>query len=260
MDTFHKAKNNRHEYHLTWPCPACNNTQRICMPSTWKSISIEDIPTPGIRSDILLKEPKHVAIEIVVTHEPEEETLARYKAAQISVFIVRIAKWSDVAELAKEVNSEHLYFGDTRKCKNCNRLRQEAEEEQQIIARTKTKIADTFAKALPNERQLNTWEFDRTGRVFPRTMNNIRPIALRLLRAGLRQSSKKPWIFFINVPGNIVFFVDFGGSEDSPFWKTQQPTIYHRTELELYYHNEDFDDLFLEFLAQHGVDYRESRE
>ena len=126
---------------LEWPCPWCNQWKHQTDLSDLE-LRVEDIPCEGVKSDVLGRDVAgvpRVAIEVFVTHDVEEKTLARYRAQDVSVFVLSLRRgyreplsWGIVTDLALGVVDclrvdRRLQVVDRASCVNCQRiLREEA--------------------------------------------------------------------------------------------------------------------------------------
>lgn len=112
---------------LWWSCVLCGETRRTT--TLGLDLSREISPCEGVRSDVLgcdLTGVPRVAIEVVVTHAPEEATIAKYLEAGVSVLILR-PTWEVFRELASGaeimVDGRHARPEHVGACEGCARFR-----------------------------------------------------------------------------------------------------------------------------------------
>lgn len=132
MQGFESAVAEKRPFNLRWPCPRCGvvSTQDC---TRWCSrIEPEGVATAGVRSDLVLHGPTPCAVEVVVTHDLEEQTAVLYAAAKIPVFIVR-PSWDSVGALREEIVAESLRFAADPNCIGCREL-DELAKKQDVAA------------------------------------------------------------------------------------------------------------------------------
>lgn len=124
---------------LSWECPHC---KRHSHQTDLRSLLLreeEARPCEGVVSDVLgldvSGEPR-VAIEVVVTHDVEAETLERYRTHGIDVFALR-PSWGIVGDIVRGADSlrvdSRVVFVDANACAGCQEiLREKAEWEARI--------------------------------------------------------------------------------------------------------------------------------
>ena len=112
---------------LWWSCVACGETRRATTAEL--DLVTEAAPCDGVRSDVLgrdLTGAPRLAIEVVVTHALEPQTIARYRAAGVSVLLLR-PTWEVFRELASGaeimVDGRHALDEHVGACAGCDRLR-----------------------------------------------------------------------------------------------------------------------------------------
>jgi hypothetical protein len=118
---------------LSWECPHC---KRCLHQTDLRSVVLrEEVrPCEGVVSDVLgvdvLGKPC-VAIEVVVTHDVEVETLERYRSLGLHVFTLR-PSWGIVGDIVRGVDPLSVDYCaglvDTLSCEGCQQvLREKAE-------------------------------------------------------------------------------------------------------------------------------------
>lgn len=123
---------------LSWECPRC---KRYFHQTDLRSLALreEARPCEGVVSDVLgldvSGEPR-IAIEVVVTHDVEAETLELYRARGLYVFTLR-PSWGSVGDIVRGVDRldvDHLVgVVDPDACEGCQQvLREKAEWEARL--------------------------------------------------------------------------------------------------------------------------------
>ncbi|MBA7715346.1 hypothetical protein ES703_124387 [subsurface metagenome] len=85
------------EYPFTWTCPVCNQEHKGDLARNTREVKTE-VSLDSVRPDILItsmKEKPLVAIEVVVTHRPEQEAIEAYKRLKLPVLLVEPG-WEDL--------------------------------------------------------------------------------------------------------------------------------------------------------------------
>ena len=73
-----------------------------------------------------------MAVEIVVTHDLDETTVARYAHVDLPAFIVR-PTWDTVSTLRNELTAADAFISRSERCPTCREeIRQEREHEQRV--------------------------------------------------------------------------------------------------------------------------------
>jgi len=88
------------EYTFTWWCTVCNQEHKGDLALSPREVKTE-VSLDGVRPDILLNQIKGkplVAIEVVVSHSPEQEALEAYKRLKLPVLLVG-TKWEGLEGL-----------------------------------------------------------------------------------------------------------------------------------------------------------------
>lgn len=128
---------------LEWECPRCKRSLHV---TDLRSLVLreETSPCAGVVSDVLGldsnldgAEPR-VAIEVVVSHDLEAETLARYRAQGLAVFSLR-PSWGIVGDLVRGADAlrvdHRLGVVDETTCEGCQQvLREKREWEARVLA------------------------------------------------------------------------------------------------------------------------------
>jgi len=118
---------------LSWECPHCKRCCRLTQLSDL-ALHEERSPCAGVVSDVLGVDGSGVpvvAIEVVVTHDLEAETLERYRALGIHVFALR-PSWGTVGDIVRGVDPLTVEYRaglvDTSACAGCQQVLREKEE------------------------------------------------------------------------------------------------------------------------------------
>lgn len=87
-------------YELRLPCATCRELLAFNLAVSGLSVEAEHSLVPHTRSDLVVYRPNQnpVVVEIVVTHDLEPETAARYNDAGTTVFVVKPA-WETLRDL-----------------------------------------------------------------------------------------------------------------------------------------------------------------
>jgi len=107
------------KYPFTWRCPICDQEHGGNLARSKREVRTE-VSFDGVRPDILLSSMKGkplVAIEVVVTHSPEQETIEAYKRLKLPVILVKPA-WEDLEKLKTGLGEVEAWQA-TCKAKRC---------------------------------------------------------------------------------------------------------------------------------------------
>ncbi|MBA7685615.1 hypothetical protein ES703_94040 [subsurface metagenome] len=88
------------KYPFTWHCPVCDQEHKGDLARNTREVKTE-VSLDGVRPDILVSSTKGkslVAIEVVVTHSPEQEAIEAYKQLKLPVLLVEPG-WEDLENL-----------------------------------------------------------------------------------------------------------------------------------------------------------------
>lgn len=118
---------------ISWECPRC---WRCLHRTDLRELTLceEARPCDGVVSDVLGLEvhgDPRVAIEVVVTHDVEVETLVRYRALGIDVFSLR-PTWGLIGDVVRGADVLHVSHRsgnlDKASCEGCQQVLREKEE------------------------------------------------------------------------------------------------------------------------------------
>ncbi len=228
------ARANGTEYRAGFCCQDCAKalSWNIARPET--SIAVERSIIEGTRSDIVIdRGPKGpLIVEVVVTHDIEQPTRARYEDSAIPVLIIR-PEWDTVAELAWAMNAADMINVSSVRCRGCQDVVDRALEERSA-ARTWASSMLSGLHAAPSRfadsptPQIRPWQRDKFGRtMYPRVRREVHWNAAILRRMGFVQSGSKPWLLRFQLPeGCGVVFANFGSTEEVPLWEDPSALIH----------------------------------
>ena len=232
-------------YLLGRSCRDCNAilSRNIAVEGSY--IKPEQELVEGTRTDVVvcfLHEPP-VALEIIVTHDLEDDTRAKYEDSGISVFLKYFASFDDLTGLHTQFVADDS-INENLTCSDCSNRRRAAEVERRnrekarakTFARRKATIDKSVGRIIrkPSGRVLfNPWycgKPDLWGQpvpMYPKTQQPVFANAIILTESGLMQSnSKKPWLFSFAVAPNVRVYADLGGSEVVPIYEDTAAMLY----------------------------------
>ena len=232
---------------------ACENTFKENVAHPGATIQDEQIVVSGTRSDIVLELPgrEPFIIEVVNTHDLEEETRRRYKESGCRV-VIRKVTWEDVEDLASECRVDGSLNIADWKCADCSewdlaQQRREAEEREQEKQRVDTlnrrkEIVDAVAAKLVRRRQpkptfrpwyevyKKNWEIvSKPVKMFPRVQRTVFANAVILTEMGFEQHNRnKPHLFRFRIRRDPKVFIygDLGGSDVVPMYEDPSVMLY----------------------------------
>ncbi|NOJ74076.1 hypothetical protein [Paenibacillus alvei] len=107
---------------INWACDICEDTHQRNLISKTKRVE-KELSFGACRPDISLLDESGkliIAIEIVVTHEPEESTLQFYKESNVTLIRFKLNSLSDIDTLQNEIlNPTSVDVCLNPKCNNC---------------------------------------------------------------------------------------------------------------------------------------------
>ena len=228
------AQANGTEYRVGFACRVCAKalSWNIARPDT--SIAVERSIVEGTRSDIVIdRGPKGpLVVEVVVAHDIEEPTRARYEGSGIPVLII-YPEWDTVAELAWAVNAAAVINVSSVRCRVCQDAVDRALKERSaartwalsMLSGLRAAPPGTAGSATP---QIRPWQNDKFGReMYPRVRREVHRNAAVLRSMGFVQSGGKPWLFRLQLPDSCgVVFANFGSTEEVPLWEDPSALIH----------------------------------
>ena len=228
------AQANGTEYRFGFACRVCEESLawNIARPDT--TIAVERSIVEGTRSDIVIdrgtKGP--LIVEVVVAHDIEEPTRARYENSGIPVFII-YPEWDTVADLTRSVNAAALINVSAVRCSECQDALDRSLKERSaartwalsMLSGLQATPPDSAASASP---QIRLWKSDKFGReMYSQVRREVHRSAAILRRLGFVQSAGKPWLFRFHLPeGCGVVFANFGSTEEVPLWEDPSALIH----------------------------------
>lgn len=256
-DGFTIARGRRLPYRLLWNCQACETRRDTDLTRFCDRLVSEVEVVGGVVSDLVFEGARRLAVEVVVTHEPEPSTLSRYKAAKMPVFEIT-PNWDMISGLAHCIPSSSSHFVRSDKCPECMRRRNVREVERRERRLILGSI-DEFLSRLPAAAPPHSWETDCRGNtLYPRLAARLFEISRRLCAAGFRQSLKKPWLFLISISGVGAFFANMGGTEEVPIWEDPTPLYHWKLNNPGSPHAEQIVLLVGRYLGARGIHVRKS--
>ena len=110
------------EYPFTWWCTVCNQEHKGDLALSPREVKTE-VSLDGVRPDILLSSIKGkplVAIEVIVTHSPEQEAIKAYKRLKLPVLLIRPG-WGDLENLKTGLGEAEAWKAPCRakRCTSC---------------------------------------------------------------------------------------------------------------------------------------------
>jgi hypothetical protein len=258
-EAFLAAKAANAPYLLRWPCAVCGKAREANLPATSERVVSEDTIVEGVRSDLAFHGRRPFAVEVVVTHPPEQQTLDRYQAAGVPMFVLRPV-WDTIGRLSAVVDAQLAYFVDDTKCDNCRRLREERESKERERTLVLGRLAEVLRIAVQGPATLRPWAADARGHtLYPRIAATVHDTGRRLLAAGFRQTQSKPWLFVLNARGIGSFFANLGGTPEVPIWSDPTPLLHWRFERAVApAHEKPTVDAVRDYLAARNVQVRTS--
>lgn len=231
----------------------CENTLKENIAHPGSMIRQEKVVVPGTRSDIVVELPGHepFIIEVVNTHDLEEETRRLYRESGYRVAIRKVT-WEDVEELTIECRVDgSLNFSDW-KCPDCvewglAQQKREAEEREREKQRVETlnrrkKIVDAAAAKLVRRRKpkpnFRPWYeiykknwvlFSKPIKMFPQVQKKVFANAVILTESGFEQHNQvKPHLFrfCIRWEPKVFIYGDLGGSDAVPVYEDPSVMLY----------------------------------
>ena len=218
----------------------CKNTFRENIALPGAVIYKEKSVIPNTRSDVVVELPGQnpFLIEVVNTHDLEEETRRRYEESDCRV-VVRKVTWENLEELAGECTADDTVNVAEWKCDDCTekdqaRRKWEAEERAREKQRRDTlkrrmKVVDAALAKLvrgrsPKPRFKPWYEVHKPSwglmsepvKMFPRVQRTVFANATILTELGFEQHNRsKPYLFRYRIRNSprVFIYADLGGSD-----------------------------------------------
>lgn len=254
QEGFAAALTDRRPYLLRWCCPFCSQPRSVDCTRWWMQIEVESTPTAGVRSDLLFVGERSIAIEIVVTHDVDETTVARYANADLPVFTVR-PTWDTVSTLRNELTAAEAFVPRSERCPTCREaIRQEREHEPRVERLRQQLDNAPLLDDRIAEQRLEGWppELDRFGRtLYPGVRRTMADVAIRLMMLGFTQQDD-PWVFVLDLPDDVgTIFAGPGDARYSPLWK--QPFPKFRFDMRVDGARHRYVEVVIGFLERRGL-------
>ena len=194
---FCDAVDQQREYRLGCPCGACGRTvsRNVAVPGA--SIEAEKSIVAGTRSDLVIAQTDRgpVVIEVVVTHDLEQEVQEAYQESGIPVLRVHPA-WDSLAQLEAGVITDDTLNVPALRCSECKNVEQRHRPERDKIRRR----ADSMLRRMngrrptpPGTLPFRAWTHDKFGRpMFTDVRRRVYVNAIILSELGFVQAQKSP--------------------------------------------------------------------
>lgn len=197
QQSFRRAALAGRPYHLTWWCPPCSTRKNTDLTRHVADAHVELSGADGTRSDVLFTGGlKPVAVEVVVTHDVELETLARYASVGIPVYTTR-PTWDGLSRYVFGVDAEKAFNADPN-CKGCRAIRARGMSREQLLARLRDP---------PHVSAFIQWDLDHWGRTSTSDeLHLVQQTASELVAMGFHQETRAPWRMSLDLgsDGSIV--------------------------------------------------------
>lgn len=256
-DGFTIARAEDHPYRLLWSCKGCEKRRDTDLTRFCDRLVSEVEVVAGVVSDLIFDGARRLAVEVVVTHEPESQTLSRYRAATVPVFEVR-PTWDMISSFAHCIPSSSSHFVGNDKCPECKRRREAQEVERRERRRMLGSIGESLSR-LPAAAPPRSWTTDsRENILYPRLAAKLLETGRRLCAAGFKQSQTKPWLYLVSISGVGAFFANMGGTDEVPIWEDPTPLYHWKLNNPENPHAEQIVLLVGRYLAARGIQVRKS--
>ena len=216
-------------YEVRLPCATCRELLAFNLAVSGLSVEAEHSLVSHTRSDLVVYRPNQnpVVVEIVVTHDLEPETAARYNDAGTTVFVVKPA-WETLRDLERGITPDRSMGGRPVHCAECRRAERRRAELEEWAA---GKLSRLDARVAFDGRDLpfRPWRHDSYGRrLYIGVRSRTHAAALILTELGFRQAREKPWLFWYRITPDCVVFANFGSTEVIPIWEDPAAHVHWR--------------------------------
>ena len=255
VESFNERRKDGGDYNVRIPCgrSSCDNSAIFNVVYPGASIRKESVVVGGTRSDLVVDVPglDPIIIEVVNTHDLEDETRQRYRESGCRV-VVRKVSWDDLDELARECRADGVIDVIKWMCGNCRERQREqrrqaieerryAEERAAKVERRK-KVIDLVVGSL-NRRRMprpafvpwyevlkENWTWVREPvKMFPKVQRKVFANAVILTELGFEQHNKrKLYLFRFRVRRNpsVYIYGDLGGLDVVPIYEDTAVMLY----------------------------------
>ena len=248
------------EYQVGYPCEGCQTPIKVNVATKGASIASERMVVKGTRSDLAIFQPDgslRVIIEIVVTHDLEDDTKQRYEEANYPVVTVK-PSWDTLLDLLRAAmgsrilnvkDGKHRYCSDCRDAQKQKRaVINQASETQPRRRKHSPRLAQMAGRgkqahrlAWSLARSLVAGIRPRSGRIPPitpmthdrygsplkwHTRKKVMASAQKLARLGFQQQTKRPTLFLYQT-GRWKIYADLDSTEVMRIWEVDcEPALY----------------------------------
>lgn len=217
-DSFEKSLSDSTKYVFRWRCSTCGEPREVDVTSIATTVRAEHSGIEGVRSDLFFEGRRPFALEIVVSHKPEPETLARYGQAGVVVFECW-PQWDTVHELVFGVGCELAHFDKPSGCATCTRRREGLAAARAVFQNLRKQLWTPSCDETP----VVPWSADRHGQpIYGTALQRVLREARLLTRYGFYQAKNKPWLLYLPLENNWTIYADYGGE----VWRDPTPMLY----------------------------------
>lgn len=197
-----------------------------------------------------------MAVEIVVSHDLDDETTVRYAKDKVPVFILR-PTWETVGQLRHELVADEALFVQSNKCPTCRVQLEVERRHEQRLDHLRARLAETLlVDDRIVEQRLGDWppEVDRFGRsLYPSVRRLVADQAIRLMMVGFTQLPRNRWVFVLHLPDRLgAVYAGLGGTEWDPLWSSPMPEFWFHLSVEAAV-QERYGEVVVAFLERHGL-------
>ena len=172
-------------------------------------------------------------MEVVVTHDLEQDTRHRYIESGLPVFLIQPA-WDNLDELKLSVIADTTLNLTVSPCHSCiAEAEQKRQQEEKIKKRTSLLLNRMEHRKLsdPSRLPFRPWTHDKFDRpIFHATRPLVYANAIILAELGFNQTKNKPWLFRLRLTDVGVIFANFGSTEEVPIWEDTAALIHWNLE------------------------------
>jgi len=220
------------EYRVGFACQGCQTplSWNIARPGT--RAALERSVVGHTRSDVVIDRPKKqpLIVEVVVSHDLEEDTKRRYEESGLPVFVIQ-PTWDTAAELESAVVADSVINVAATRCPSCQAARDQRLKEHRETQRWVSSMLKNLrlrTRTSGDRLAVRPWRNDKFGREMHRPVQEaVFKNASVLRQLGFTQSAQKPWLFVFPLPENRgVFFANFGSTAEVSIWEDTSALIH----------------------------------
>jgi len=195
-EAFAQAKTHGNALKLWWTCRECFNRRCINLAHWFDTVEVESSAIAGVRPDILLVGKRKSALEVVVSHRPERQTLERYKSAEVPVFELAASFGAlEVLLGDRTIEAERCHFVRSSGCVHCK------EKTEVSQRRRKTVMELDLSMLAKSQCSWKPWGQDAAGEWLAlREREKAYKWAHILSEAKFEQSDRVPYLFTLSLP------------------------------------------------------------